>query len=91
MLHACYKSLHPPTAVKHAIKARLTSPHETNLIVVRANCMDVYTLQQQSHHLIHVRTFELFGNVVSVESVTFKGDELDSLLISYEEEAKVSI
>lgn len=96
-MHAVYKQLHPPTTVNCCIKATFTSPTDINLIISKANILELYTLKQRKEgtsedfktHLVLTRVFELYGNIMSLCAVRFPGNSRDALLISYEEEAKV--
>jgi cleavage and polyadenylation specificity factor subunit 1 len=94
-----YKQLHPPTTVNCSVKAAFTSPNDVNLIISKANILELYTLKQRKEgttedfktHLVLTRVFEFYGNIMSLCAVRFPGNTRDALLISFEEEAKVSV
>ncbi|KAL0476299.1 cleavage and polyadenylation specificity factor subunit 1 [Acrasis kona] len=96
-MHAVYKQLHPPTAVNCCVQSTFTSPTDINLIISKANVVELYTLKQRREgtdddfksHLVLTRVFELYGNVMSLCPVRLAGNQVDALMISFEEEAKV--
>jgi hypothetical protein len=87
-MHAYYKQITPPTAVEHVLRANFT--HETipNLLVAKSNILEVFVVNDDSK-LELVNSFELFGNIESMEKIRFLDNKRDSLILTFAE-AKVS-
>ncbi|EFC40480.1 CPSF A subunit [Naegleria gruberi] len=90
-MFACYKQLHPPTAVSFCLKARFTSANDENLIIVKNNIMEVYLIKPNTSNIVLVKVFELFGVIDSIIAVCLQGMKKEMLLINFEDEAKVSV
>ena len=72
----------PPTAVTHALKARLTGPDDDNLVVVRSTLLEVYTVSPEG--LVSVANVPLYGRVAVAEAFRPEGCTCDVLLLSFE-------
>ncbi|CAM9407980.1 unnamed protein product, partial [Sphacelaria rigidula] len=50
-IYTCYRQLHPPTGVDHAVFGSVTSPGSRDLVVAKASILELYKVhrQQDSH------------------------------------------
>lgn len=50
-IYTCYRQLHPPTGVDHAVFGSVTSPGSRDLVVAKASTLELYKVhrQQDSH------------------------------------------
>ncbi|KAG2388687.1 hypothetical protein C9374_000126 [Naegleria lovaniensis] len=90
-MYACFKQLHPPTAVSFCLSARFTSPNDENLIIAKNHVMEVYSVNKKDNSVVLVRAFELFGVIDSIVAVTLQGMKKNILIINFEDEAKASV
>lgn len=99
------KTTHPSTGVEHAVTCYFFNRLEKSLVVAGANIIRVYRfmpeIDMNKRHMYTdkappkmrlecVASYQLFGNVSSLQCVSFIGSQRDSLLISFKD-AKLSI
>uniref|UniRef100_T1JE89 Cleavage/polyadenylation specificity factor A subunit C-terminal domain-containing protein n=1 Tax=Strigamia maritima TaxID=126957 RepID=T1JE89_STRMM len=87
-MFAIHKQLHPPTGVEHAIFCHFFNRREKNLILSGANQLRVFKLY--GNKMECSQTFELYGNIMSLQSVQLPESSRDYLLLSFRD-AKLSI
>jgi len=58
----------PPTAVTHAITARLTARSARYLVIAKINRIEAFSLEREG--LKQVAAYELWGRVVALEEIT---------------------
>ena len=69
-----HKELSYPTAIDHTLKANLTGTNDTNLVVVKGNVLEIFTLDPSvktskvaySPTLKRVGEYPLFGDVACI-------------------------
>lgn len=91
MVYSVCQTTHPATTVEHSIQCQFYNLNENNLVVAGANQLTVYRIE--SKLLEHCQTFELYGNVASMQRIALgnKGSrKRDSLVLSFHD-AKLSI
>uniref|UniRef100_T1HLS2 Cleavage and polyadenylation specificity factor subunit 1 n=1 Tax=Rhodnius prolixus TaxID=13249 RepID=T1HLS2_RHOPR len=98
------KLTHPPTGVEHALTCYFFNRLEKSLVIAGANLIRVYRfmpdIDNTKKHLYSgtlcdiifecVASYYLFGNIMSMQSVSFIGSQRDSLLLSFKD-AKMSV
>lgn len=103
MFSVC-RQTHPATAVEHAITCHFFNRSERSLVVAGANILRVFRLVPDSivtksdlrnqvppgMKLECLATYQLFGNVMSLQAVSFSGSPRDALLMSFRD-AKLSV
>lgn len=57
----------PPTAVTHAITAKLTAGSARYLVIAKINRVEVFSLEREG--LKPLATYELWGRIVALEEV----------------------
>ncbi|PVD20429.1 hypothetical protein C0Q70_18584 [Pomacea canaliculata] len=101
-----YKEIHPATAIEHSIQCNFFNLWETNLVIAGANQLHVYRLNSEPDtsgkdlektgvdgpkmRLECLKSFSLFGNIMSMQSVKLAGAQRDILLLSFWD-AKLSV
>ena len=85
------KNIHPATGVDHCAKSNFTKAMDLNLIVVKANVLEIYLVTGKPEvPLVLYKHYELHGNVVDMAVVRFAQHSTDCLLLAFAE-AKVSV
>lgn len=99
------KQTHPATGVEHAISCNFFSKNERSLVLAGANIIKVFKLipdiEAKSKEKVSdiyppksklecVAQFNVFGNVMSVESVNLANSPRDALLLAFSD-AKLSV
>ena len=91
-VYALHRDLSMSTAVELTATAHFTSPDDINLLVVKQNILDIYTLTPPtppSHptphppHLLLLHSLPLFGSIASLQPLRLPGYSRDSLLLSF--------
>lgn len=104
-MYSLYKQTHPATGVEHAVTCHFFNRSEKSLVVAGANVIRVFRLipdidankktkysakNPPKMKLECLATYTLFGNIMSMQSVTLSGSQRDSLLLSFKD-AKLSV
>ena len=85
------KNIHPATAIDHCVKAHFTSETDLNLVVVKANVLEVYIVTKEPEMpLVLYKHYELHSAVADVATVRFAQHATDCLVLAFAE-AKVSV
>ncbi|XP_063696234.1 cleavage and polyadenylation specificity factor subunit 1 [Culicoides brevitarsis] len=100
------KQTHPATGIEHSITCHFFNNVEESLVTAGANILKVYRmrpdvdpstsnekysdLRPPNMRLECLATYTLFGNVMSLQSVSLTGSPRDALLISFSD-AKLSV
>jgi cleavage and polyadenylation specificity factor subunit 1 len=95
-MFAIYKEVHPPTAVEHAVCARLASPEARNIALAKGNVLEVYELAEdlEAPGFRLLISESLSGRIASLAKIRTRSEGgcagLDSLLVGFAD-AKVRI
>jgi cleavage and polyadenylation specificity factor subunit 1 len=99
------KQTHPATGIEFAIECNFFHNNEKSLITGAANILKVYRLipdvepntkekytdlRPPTMRLECLNTYQLYGNIMSLQSVSLSGSQRDALLISFQD-AKLSV
>lgn len=99
------KQTHPATGVEHSISCNFFNNAEKNLVTGGSNILKVYRIipdvepntkekytdnRPPKMRLECMATYTLFGNIMSLQSVSLAGSQRDALLISFKD-AKLSV
>ncbi|UYV82374.1 CPSF1 [Cordylochernes scorpioides] len=91
--YALIKQVHPQTTVEHCLYCNFYSLAEKNLVVAGPSYIKVFRLSPDDSGKIRLeclQTFNLFGNLMSIQSIYLPNDSRDALLISFRE-AKLAL
>ncbi|KAG4071396.1 hypothetical protein HA402_005565 [Bradysia odoriphaga] len=93
-------NLHPATGIEFSITCRFFNNSEENIFTGGANVLKVFRIipdvdptnatEKFSDHLKCMCTYTLYGNIMSLQSVSLAGSQRDALLISFKD-AKLSV
>ena len=89
-VYALHRDLSTSTAVDLTCTAHFTSPDDTNLILIKQNILELYTLitpssPSSSPNLLLLLSLPLFGTVASLHSLRLPSYTRDSLLLSFQD------
>src|SRR5690242_2829487 len=90
MSYGIFKLVQPPTGVEHCIQAKILPDDEINLVVSKANFLQVFRVIESNARASLELVIEkrLFGNIESLNTLRLPGSSKDVLLLSFRD-AKV--
>ncbi|BFZ62534.1 DNA damage-binding protein 1a [Saitoella coloradoensis] len=74
-------SAHKATSVRHAIKAYFTSPTEQNLILSKANRIEIHTLSLETGTLHFDHEFTVYGRVTVIQAFRPEDARTDHIVV----------
>ncbi|CAF3318223.1 unnamed protein product [Rotaria socialis] len=92
-MFSIYKTVHPPTAIEHAVWAHFLSPLDNSLILSSGNHLYVYRVTSHPSKFECLHTFVLWGNICSITPCRLNPSSIlskDALFLSFMD-AKLSL
>ncbi|KOS23285.1 DNA damage-binding protein 1 [Escovopsis weberi] len=71
--------IHKPTSVRHALRTRLRSPDAEDLVIAKANRLEIWRVDQEGMTCLHTKA--IYGTIDMLQKLQPKDSDTDLLLI----------